>query len=64
MCILTGLPTFVLYLQPRASSTHTYLCLGSWGHHNLIAFEDVLAAVKGSSERKQEDIDTDVDVVE
>ena len=47
-----------------ASSICTHLCLGSWGCHNLISFNDVLAAVKGGSKRKQEDIDMDVEIVE
>ena len=47
-----------------ASSICTHLCLGSWGCHNLISFEDVLAAVKGGFKGKQEDVDMDVEVVE
>ena len=47
-----------------ASSIYIHLCLGSWGHHDLITFEDVLASVKGRSKRKQEDVDTDVEVLE
>ena len=47
-----------------ASSICTHLCLGSWGCHNLTSFEDVLAAVKGGSKGKWEDVDMDVEVVE
>ena len=41
-----------------------FLCLGSWGHNDLIFFEDVLAAVEGNSQRKHEASDSDVEVVE
>jgi hypothetical protein len=38
-----------------ASSIHAYLCLGSWGSHDLIFFEDIMSAVRGNSKRKWED---------
>jgi hypothetical protein len=47
-----------------ASSIHAFLCLSSWGCHDLIFFEHVLAAVKGNSKRKQEESDSDVEVIE
>ena len=37
------------------SSVRAFLCLGSWGHHDLIFYEDVLAAVKVNSKRKRDD---------
>ena len=46
------------------SSIRAFLCLGSWGHNDLILFEDVLAAVKGNSKRKRELSDSDDDIVE
>ena len=48
----------------RASSICAFLCLGSWGHNDLIFFEDVLAAVKAGSKRKREVSDLDVELVE
>jgi hypothetical protein len=45
-----------------ASSIPAFLCLGSWGHHNLICFEDVLTAVKANSKRKREV--SEVEIVE
>ena len=45
------------------SSLRAFLCLGSWGRNDLILFEDVLAAVKGSSKRKRELSDSDDDIV-
>ena len=41
-----------------------FLCLGSWGHHDLIFIEDVLATVKANSKRKQEESDSNVEVIE
>ena len=46
------------------SSIHAFLCLGSWGHNDLIFFEDVLAAVKAGLKRKREASDLDVELVE
>jgi hypothetical protein len=48
----------------NASSICAYLCLGSWGSHDLIFFEDIMSAVRGNSKRKWEDSDSDVEVVE
>jgi hypothetical protein len=47
-----------------ASSIRAYLCLGSWGSHDLILFEDIMSAVRGNSKRKWEDSDSDVEVIE
>lgn len=47
-----------------ASSIRAYLCLGSWGRNDLILLEDVVAAVRGNSKRKREELGTDVEVVE
>jgi hypothetical protein len=46
------------------SSIHAFLCLGSWGHNDLILFKDVLAAVKANSKRKHELSDLDDGIVE
>jgi len=48
----------------RASSIRAFLCLGSWGRHDLVFFEDVLAAVKENSKRKREASSSEVEVVE
>jgi hypothetical protein len=48
----------------NASSIRAYLCLGSWGSHDLIFFEDIMSAVRGNSKRKWEDSDSDIEVVE
>jgi len=45
------------------SSIRAFLCLGSWGRHDLVVFEDVLSAVNGNSKRKWEESDLD-EVVE
>jgi hypothetical protein len=34
--------------------------MGSWGHNNLIYFEDVLAGVKSSFKRKRESLGSEV----
>ena len=41
-----------------------FLCLGSWGHNDLIMFEDVVSAVKANSKWKQEEFDLDIEVDE
>ena len=46
------------------SSIWAFLHLGSWGHNNLILYEDVLAVVKANSKRKYELSDSDGDIVE
>jgi hypothetical protein len=49
----------------RASSIRAFLCLGSWGRHDLIFLEDVLTAVKANSKRKREVFEVDgVEIVE
>jgi hypothetical protein len=48
----------------RVSSIQAFLCLGSWGRHDLVFFEDVLAAVKGSSKRKRETFSSDIEIIE
>ena len=45
-----------------ASLIHVFLCLGSWGHNDLIMFEDVVSAVKANSKRKREEFDLDIEV--
>jgi hypothetical protein len=42
------------YTQP--SSIHTYLCLGSWGRHDMLRKEDILAAIKC---KKRKRVDTE-----
>ena len=34
--------------------------MGSWGHNDLIFFEDVLAAMKSSSKRKRDSSDIEI----
>ncbi|KAG1820755.1 hypothetical protein EV424DRAFT_1303065, partial [Suillus variegatus] len=41
----------------QGSSIRAFLCLGSWARHDLILFEDLVAAVKTNSKRKQESSD-------
>ncbi|KAG1741021.1 hypothetical protein EDB19DRAFT_1635128, partial [Suillus lakei] len=33
----------------QGSSIQAFLCLGSWAHHDLILFEDLVAAMKANS---------------
>ena len=47
----------------RTSSIRAFLCLGLWGHNDLIFFKDVLAAVKAGSKRKREASDLDVELI-
>ena len=48
--------------QLHASSVCAFLCMGSWGHNDLIPFEDILAGMHSSSKRKREL--SDVEIVE
>ena len=45
-----------------AQSIRSFLCLGSWGRHDLIIYDDVVAAVNGNSKRKKK-METDVEII-
>ena len=46
----------------HVSSIRAFLCLGSWGHNDLVFMEDILAAVQSNLKRKRES--DEVEVVE
>ena len=39
--------------QLHASSVHAFLCMGSWGHNELLLFEDILTGVRVNLKRKR-----------
>ena len=47
----------------QASSFRMFLCLGSWGRHDLVLFDDVLAAVRAGSKRKRDSDVIDVEAI-
>ena len=46
-----------------AQSIRAFLCLGSWGRHDLVFYEDLVAAVKENSKRKRKP-ESDAEIIE
>ena len=47
----------------HASSVRAFLCMGSWGHNELLLFEDILTGVRVNLKRKRVESENEDKVV-